>query len=185
MAFEPTRLKAIGGQDNEDFGGDLFSYTPSVASADTMALILGTNFFLPAFESLNINDVIKVMHPTDGDVTIVVTASIETSVVVRTEANAPFASISFSPVEISVVKPITRWTLNNVGNTAGIVDGYEGQVIKVIIIATNAQTNTGVITPDNRHDYASITLTGSGAAAEFMFTGGAWLVLSASGETLA
>ena len=61
MAFEPLRLKAIGGQDNEDFGGDQFTYTPSAASGDTLATIGASDFFLLAQESLNVKDIIKVI----------------------------------------------------------------------------------------------------------------------------
>lgn len=57
MAFESDRLKAIGGQDNRQFGGNRFTYVPT---SDTLATVIADNFFDDAYQNLQIGDEVAV-----------------------------------------------------------------------------------------------------------------------------
>lgn len=78
MSFEADRLKAVGGQDNRDFGGDIYSYTPS---SDILATIIAANFFLPAQERLNVNDIIRIIA-SDGQADFLVLTSTDKGVTI-------------------------------------------------------------------------------------------------------
>ena len=84
--FEPKRLKGIGGQNNQEFGGDVYTYAPSVESGDTTATMLANDFFLPAFDKLNIDDIIIIVE-LSKITNVRVSLSIVTSVTVKSSTS--------------------------------------------------------------------------------------------------
>lgn len=66
MSFEPERLKTVGGFNNKNFGGDIFTYSPS---EDVIADVLANGYFDDAYIKLNTGDFIFV-NRAEGGLTI-------------------------------------------------------------------------------------------------------------------
>jgi len=180
MAFEPLRLKAIGGQDNEDFGGDVFSYTPSAASGDTLASIGVANFFLLAEQSLNVDDIIKVIA--DGQEDFRVLTSTENGVTIGGVAGVQSLSVATGVGVISLGDEVTELTTTGVG-TSTLANGVPGQR-KTIVMIVDGGNN--VLTPALFANGTTITFGDANDLIELLWaTTIGWTLVANEGTVIA
>ena len=179
MAFEPGRLKAIGGQDNEDFGGDQFTYTPSAASGDTLASVAGADFFLTEEQSFNVDDIIKVIA-SDGVEDLKVLTSTENGVTTSSVGGGALTFESLSVVGagevVSISTDVTLMTSTGAASPTMVV-GSQGQqkTINLIVdggIVTLAVAGTGI---------TSIVFSNPNETVVLGFDLGGWHLLSGFG----
>lgn len=144
--FEADRLKAIGGQDNRDFGGDVFSYTPS---SDDLDVIIADNYFEDAFQSLNIDDLIYVIT-SGGLATLRVVTSGEDGVTTASagdqglDSTAAITAAGPIPLSASVVLMTTAAATTY---TLGV--GFVGQVLTIYLVS---DTGDATINPVDEAD---------------------------------
>lgn len=119
MTFEIDRLKSTGGSDNREFGGNMFSYTPT---SDDLAAILGVGFFNNVFQQLQSDDQITVFHSA-GVATLKVATSLDTGVVVNGGANG----LLIRRVQIGAGNPPP-----------------DAEILEILTLSANAMTLTGV-----------------------------------------
>lgn len=179
MAFVEERLKSIGGQDNQDFGGDVFSYVPLPATInptvpeDTLAQMTAADYFLTGEQNFNVDDLIIIIN-SEGRLDVLVLTSTENGVTVgpasgsvtklevtATGALAPSASV----IEISqaATGPFIV-TLDN---------GTEGQ--EIIVIKVDGTTNTTTLSASTKlGTWTDFALNTQGDNATLLFTSGGW-----------
>lgn len=179
MAFEPLRLKAIGGQDNEDFGGDQFTYTPSAASGDTLASIGAADFFLLAEQSLNVDDIIKIIA-SDGVEDLQVLTSTETGVSTVSVGGGALTFESLSVAGggevVSVSTDVTLMTSTAVA-TPTLAVGRQGQKKTINLIVDAGTVTLGV----SGTGVTQVVFADANDSIVMGFDLGGWHVLSSNG----
>lgn len=178
MAFEADRLKAIGGQDNTDYGGDLYSYTPS--GSDGITEIIAGSYFDDAWESLNVGDCI-IAVTSEGYEMLKVTARAESDVTVVSGYKGQALTQSLSGAgAVDIVSEITLVTTTG-ADALTIADGaYIGQRKTIIMVVDGGD---GTLTPSNGLGYSTITFADAGDGVELVWTSGGWATVGAAGLT--
>jgi hypothetical protein len=133
MAHDLENLKPIGGQNNIHKGGDLFSYNDT--AGDGLDAILADDFFLDAFQLLNVGDIININHAT-GIEQVTVLTSIESSVIIR-GLNGSTEGLTADTGSIQGGLPITSniwevFIVGTAGDSTTLPIATRGRIIYVI-----------------------------------------------------
>ena len=175
MAFEPLRLKSIGGQNNKDFGGDIFSYSPS---SDSWATVFAASYWDTAYQSLEAGDAIMVNHSTGVNMLKVTAKDIDSVTTVHGDDGMVNIQIIAAAGAVDLLSRITQIESVGAAQAMTLADGYLGQR-KTVIHAIDG--GSAVLTPVTGNGYTTITFTTAGETVELVFGTLGWMVAGLGG----
>lgn len=175
MSLEILRLKSIGGQDNRDFGGDVFTYSHPT---DTWATIFAASYWDDAYQHLEAGDVVLVNHTTGINMLKVTAKDIDSVTTVHGDDGMINTQVIAAAGAIDVVSRITEAESAGASQAMTLADGYLGQR-KTIVHSVDG--GSLVITPATRYGYATITMATAGETVELVFGSLGWMVAGLGG----
>lgn len=146
MAYVPTSLKAIGGQNNVNDGGDVYSYVDS--ETDGLAVILVADYFLVDFKKFNIGDIIRI-ESAEGSNDVKVLASTSGGVTVAGVPGDATVGLTADAGSIQGGLPILTdiWVVETVGSGGDSTTLPVASLGRVIYVANIAAANSMDVFP--------------------------------------
>ena len=174
-AFTSANLKYVGGFDNREVGGQVFSYS---GSSDTLTTIRAADYFLTIWKQLDPDDIIMVSHAS-GFAILRVTAATSTTVTVASgPSGLPEIQSLSGPGAINITSETTEVTSTG-ADALTLVDGaYIGQRKTIILIVDGG---TATLTPSNGLGYTTIAFADAGDSVILEWRSGGWAMVGHGG----